>query len=176
MKRKRLLFRVIILLILLCSIGYTLFMNSQSKKGISAQINKPAPNFTLNTLDDKPVSLSDFKGKALLINFWGTWCEPCKREMPLLEDSYQKYKADNFELVTINLRESNFLISSYLERNKLTVPVLLDKSATISKSYDVYNLPVTFFIDEKGVIQRIYEGELTKEALNPWIEELINSN
>lgn len=121
----------------------------------------PASDFTLNDLAGKKVSLSDYKGKPVIINFWATWCIPCIHEMPELEKLYKERKKDGLELLMINVKESIEVVKKYIDKGGYTFRVLLDEDGDVLRKYQVFGLPSTFFIDTKGVVQYLYMGELT---------------
>ena len=118
-----------------------------------------AQDFTLKNLDGKEVSLRQFRGKYLLINFWATWCGPCKVEMPSLEILYSRFKSDKFAMVGIsNDMFGHRVVLPYIKANKLTFPMLLDQRMTVSHKYGVVSLPTTFLIDPQGKIIGVLQG------------------
>jgi len=121
----------------------------------------PAPEFTLNDLEGKKASLSDYKGNPLIINFWATWCIPCIKEMPDLQKLYKERKKDGLELLMINAKESKSVVKKYIEKGGYSFRVLLDENGNVLRKYQVFGLPSTFFIDENGIVQYFYMGELT---------------
>ena len=120
----------------------------------------PAPDFALSDLDGKKVSVSDYKGNPLIINFWATWCIPCIQEMPDLEKLYKERKKDGLELLMINAKESTEVVKKYIEEGGYSFRVLLDENGDVMRKYQVFGLPSTFFIDKKGVVQYYYMGQL----------------
>ena len=112
-----------------------------------------APNFTLKNLEGKEVSLNEFRGKYVLLNFWATWCGPCKIEMPSLETLYQRFKNKNFEMLAIsNDMYGATVVKAFVKANKINFPVLLDQQLKASNKFGVVSLPSTFMIDPKGKI------------------------
>ena len=119
----------------------------------------PAHDFTLKNLDGKEVSLRQFRGKYLLINFWATWCGPCKIEMPSLEILYSRFKSDKFDMLGIsNDMFGGRVVRPYIKANNLTFPMLLDQRMTVSKKYGIVSLPTTFLIDPQGKIIGVLQG------------------
>lgn len=109
-----------------------------------------APDFTLPNLDGEEVSLSDFRGHPVLLNFWASWCGPCRVEMPHLNQVAQEWGKQGLVVLTINAGDSPAKAREFMEDNKLTFPALLDIDGGVSMVYGVYSIPVTFFIDEEG--------------------------
>ena len=118
-----------------------------------------ASNFTLKNLDGKEVSLSQFRGKYLLINFWATWCGPCKIEMPSLEKLYRQFKSDNFDMLGIsNDMFGDRVVRPYIKAKNITFPMLLDQRMIVSRQYGIVSLPTTILIDPQGIIIGILQG------------------
>ena len=112
-----------------------------------------APNFTLKSLDGEEVSLNEFRGKYVLVNFWATWCGPCKIEMPSLEALYQRFKNKNFVLLAIsNDMFGASIVKPFVKANHLNFTILLDQRLKASNAFGVTSLPSTFMIDPKGEI------------------------
>lgn len=114
------------------------------------EIGAPAPDFTLKSQAGDNVKLSELVGNVLLINFWASWCGPCKEEMPLLEEIHQKYKDLGFSVVAINVDENTALAEKFLSTISVTFPVLYDNSAKVSQLYDVDAMPTTVMVDRDG--------------------------
>lgn len=119
----------------------------------------PAPNVTLPTLDGRPFSLADLRGKVVLVNFWATWCVPCQWEMPLMEKLYQAYKARGFVVVAISLdQEGVAVVKPFVQEKKLTYPVLLDTSRQGAKQFGLVGVPATFLVGPDGLVKGITYG------------------
>ncbi len=118
---------------------------------------QPAPNFTLKTADGKEVSLKDFKGKVVLINFWATWCPPCREELPLFEKIYEKYKDKGFVILAINTDPENLKDFMKDFGVKLTFPILIGDDKILDL-YPVRGLPTSFLIDREGKIVKVRLG------------------
>ncbi len=113
-----------------------------------------APDFTLITLDGKNVTLSDYRGKVVFLNFWATWCPPCVREMPSMENLHKAMKNYDFTILAVSIdRKSTYHVRSFIEGKKYSFPVMHDVSKDVAKSYVVSGIPTTFIIDKKGVIE-----------------------
>ena len=113
-----------------------------------------APDFTLMTMDNKKVSLKDFKGKYIFLNFWATWCGPCIDEMPSMERLYQKFKIrKNFEMLAVSIDKAGTdAVKKFMTENKLTFSVLLDRDSEVAGAYGVMGIPSTYLIDTQGFV------------------------
>ncbi|MEL3960277.1 TlpA disulfide reductase family protein [Lysinibacillus endophyticus] len=135
-----------------------------------------APDFTLQNLSGENLTLSDLKGKKVILNFWATWCPPCKEEMPHLQKYYEKYaQKDNVEIVGVNLTytDSNVdNVKKFVESYKLKFPILLMEDEGINEIYQVLTIPSTFMIDSTGRIQKHIVGPLDQDALREHVKEL----
>ncbi|MBI2649710.1 DUF3179 domain-containing protein [Candidatus Woesearchaeota archaeon] len=148
---------------------------TEPKSSLGTAIGDKAPNIILNDLESKPVLLSDYKGKKhLIVNFWATWCPPCKEEMPLFQKLYEENK-DELVILGINLQENPEPIKKFLEEYKITYPILLDPDAEVKKLYNVITQPVTYFINKEGIIVDKKQGPLTPEEINEKVGKLLKS-
>ncbi len=109
-----------------------------------------ATDFTLESLDGKTLSLSAYKGKFVFLNFWATWCLPCRSEMPAMQALYEKLRAKGFVILAVDLAEEAGVVREYMKQNKLTFPVLLDKSGEVGGIYGAQSIPTTYLIDRAG--------------------------
>jgi peroxiredoxin len=117
------------------------------------QLGSPAPDFTLEDLNGTEVSLSDYHGKDIILNFWATWCGYCKMQLPYIEAVYEKYSNSGLTVLAINARESFDQASGYIEEHGFTFPVLLDKNGAVNQMYCVPALPATLFINSDGIVK-----------------------
>lgn len=162
------------LVLLLGWFGYVLLWPNQSAAaGMGVPVGKPAPDFELKTVDGQVYKLSDLKGKPVMLNFFATWCPPCKAEMPLLEETYMEYKEQGFVLLAVNLNESDVAVSSFTQKMGLTFPIVIDKSDTVFRQYDIVPLPTSYFIDKNGIVQGLYKGEIRKPALLDMLKKIL---
>lgn len=140
------------------------------------EVGDKALNFTLLDLDGNPVSLSDFEGQPVIINFWATWCAPCRIEMPELQEAYEAYQDDGLVILAINQDEPADLAREYFEEEMgLTFTALLDDNSAISTAFGIFGLPSTFFIDPEGTVTAIHRGPLTFSQIEGYLEETISS-
>jgi peroxiredoxin len=126
-----------------------------------------APDFSLETLTRNVVRLSDYRGHPVLINFWASWCEPCREEMPALVAAFDEHRGHGFEILAVNLRdqEREKEVRAFVTEFRLPFPVLLDKRGKVRKRYDLIAVPTTVFVDSAGVVRVVHPGPLTAEAL-----------
>jgi thiol-disulfide isomerase/thioredoxin len=120
--------------------------------------NAPAPNFTLNARGGQKLSLSQFKGQVVMINFWATWCGPCRQEMPLLDAMYQKYKRMGFTLIGVNVEPDSKAAEDFLKKVPVSFPIAFDPDSSVSKLYSVQGMPSSVIIDRKGNARVIHRG------------------
>jgi thiol-disulfide isomerase/thioredoxin len=132
-----------------------------------------APDFSLNDMDDKPHALHDYLGKVVLINFWATWCPPCRKEMPALEALYQKLGSESFAVLAVNQWEDADHVFAYTGDLNVfpTFPILFDPESKISEKYGVKGLPTSFLIDKKG--QLVYRAVGGRDFDHAEVERLI---
>ncbi|MBI4303934.1 MAG: TlpA family protein disulfide reductase [Chloroflexi bacterium] len=121
--------------------------------GTPARLGEKAPDFQLKSLDGSSVSLSGLQGSPVLINFWATWCPPCREEMPYLQKIHDKYSSKGLKMLAIDIGESPDKVKDFLASNNLSLPVLLDSRGSVSGRYSVGAIPTTFLIDKNGIIQ-----------------------
>lgn len=114
---------------------------------------KAAPDFTLSTVDGKQVSLQAYRGKVVFLNFWATWCIPCREEMPALERLHQMYqRSQNFAVISIDYKESAEQVKAFFQQHALSFPALLDQSGSVSRDYLVSGMPTTYLIGRDGML------------------------
>lgn len=174
MKKNRLITRTIILLVLLGAVVFTIYSSLQ-KDNTSVGINDSAPNFSLNSLEGTEYELDKLKGKGVLVNFWGTWCKPCKEEMPYMEELYHEYQDQGFEILAVNVSETEVAVKGFVNEYGLTFPVLIDTRSDVLDAFQVSPLPTSFFIDSKGKIVSIKTGTMTKKMIEDEIKKIIPS-
>lgn len=139
---------IFIILILLVISGTAGISNGEKEEKI------PAPDFTLPSLNSKKVSLKDFRGKYIFLNFWATWCGPCIDEMPSMERVYQKFKSKkNFEMLAVSIDKGGAeVVEKFKAENKFTFTVLLDRDSEVAGAYGVMGIPSTYLIDPQGFV------------------------
>lgn len=172
MKKRRLIVRTVILFVLTAAVGYTLYANLTKEQVQKVEIGKLAPDFVLVDMNGEKHQLSDYRGEGVFLNFWATWCKPCEREMPYIDNAYQYYKDKGVKVLTINVGESDVSVNNFIERHNLSFPVMIDKDGQVQTVYGINPLPITFLIDKNGILVRSHTGELTQEKVNQFMEEI----
>jgi peroxiredoxin len=123
-----------------------------------AGIEAPAPQFTLTARGGGELSLSQYHGQVVMINFWASWCGPCRTEMPLLDSIYKKYNKLGFTLLGVNVEPDSKAADDWLRQTPVSFPILFDKDSKVSKLYQVAGMPSTVIIDRTGKVRRLHRG------------------
>jgi peroxiredoxin len=118
----------------------------------------PAPAFTLASRAGQDVSLAQYKGNVVMINFWASWCGPCRQEMPLLESIYKKYNKMGFTMIGVNVEPDSNAANDWLKATPVSFPILYDRDSKVSKLYDVAGMPSTVIIDRTGKLRVLHRG------------------
>lgn len=141
---------------------------------IQAELGALAPDFSLPVLDGQTVRLSEFRGKPVILNFWATWCPPCRAEMPALEEIWQQYGRGDVVVLGVDQGEGTAVVERFINTKvHTTFPILMDQRQTIGDTYFVRSLPTTFFIDPNGFIQEIrVGGPLSLDFLQGQVQRL----
>lgn len=171
-KKKRSIIRGTILGALACAIIYTVYSSATKDKVAVLADGDKAPDFTLVDLDGNTHRLSDYKGQGVFLNFWGTWCEPCKKEMPAMERQYQAYKDLGVQVLAINIAQSEFEVNNFIDQYGLSFPVAIDKTKSVMQAYNVYNLPATILVSPDGTVTKAPTRELTEEEIASYMESI----
>jgi peroxiredoxin len=120
--------------------------------GMAKLPSKPAPGFTLSTLDGQEVSLQQYRGKVIFLNFWATWCIPCREEMPAMEQLHQAFQQQGLAMLAVNLKESPDKVKAFFDQHRLSYTALLDESGSVFRDYTVMGLPTTYLISREGTL------------------------
>jgi cytochrome c biogenesis protein CcmG/thiol:disulfide interchange protein DsbE len=133
-----------------------------------------APDFSLETRDGETMALADLRGQAVLLNFWATWCPPCRAEMPAIQRVYDKYRDQGFTVLAVDVGEGNAQVAAFVDERDLTFPILMDGDGAVSLRYQVRAMPSTFFIDQDGLIREVTLGGPMSEAfIESQVRELL---
>jgi thiol-disulfide isomerase/thioredoxin len=141
-----------LILALLCCIGFTTSANA------ATTTKSPATDFTLKSNSGKNIKLSELRGQVVMINFWASWCGPCRQEMPLLEQLYKKYQPMGFTLLGVNVEENSNDAIKWLKGMEVSFPVLFDNESKVSDLYNVSAMPTTLIIDRDGNMRYYHRG------------------
>jgi peroxiredoxin len=132
-------------------------------------VGSPAPEIILKDLQGHEMKLSDLRGKVVLVNFWATWCKPCKEEMPAMQASYDKLRDRGFVVLAVNELEDTERVIDHVRTHGHTFPVVMDHDNRVANRYGVVGLPVSFLVDRQGIVRERVAGNLLTE---PRIAEL----
>jgi peroxiredoxin len=133
---------------------------------------EPAPDFELRTIDGDLMTLSDLRGSVVWVNFWATWCRPCRRELPDIQLLYDEKHAAGLEVLAINYEESPDIAAEYFDEVGLELPMLLDHEGSVYDQYRLQGLPDSFFVDRDGNVAVIQYGFLTEDRMREVLAEL----
>ncbi len=164
----------VVLLLIIAAIGFIVFVTVTKDKNAGAEVGSKAPDFQLQTTDGRTVSLDDYKGKGLILNFWGTWCEPCRKEMPALSENYDKYKQQNVEVLGIHIKNTPQQVEQFFKglKNEVHIPIAFDNNNEVTDAFGIDPLPTTVVIDKDGKITAIHEGEMTSEMIENYMKSI----
>jgi peroxiredoxin len=135
------------------------------------EIGKPAPSFQLADIEGQSISLSDFQGKPVLINFWAIYCVPCRSELSYIQEVYDEWSEQGLMVLAINIHEDPPSVDRYIQDYNLSFPVLFDLEGKVAERYNIQYIPTTYFIDAEGIIRDIKIGAFRSGAE---IEDLLN--
>ncbi|MFD3448372.1 TlpA disulfide reductase family protein [Microbacteriaceae bacterium 4G12] len=175
-----------IIVLLAVMAGWAIFNTIQKQKApvkqaaadpnitVGTDIGNAAPNFVVKTTQGKEVNLSQYRGKKVILNFWATWCGPCRSEMPAMEKFYQDMKDQGVEILAVNAtatEKSKTNIDAFLKENNYTFPVLLDEKGDVNALYRVAGIPTSYILNEKGIIVIKHVGPMTYENMKEYIQK-----
>jgi len=166
--RSKTVIRAVILAVIFLGIAVAVY-NAFIKDKTVVQVEQEAPDFVLSTLGGDSFQLSALRGKGVVLNFWGTWCQPCKDEMPALEKVYQDFKDQGVTVVGLNIGETDVSVKAFRERYDLHFPIVMDQNKEITQLYGIGPIPTTYFIDQQGIVKKIVIG-------GPMSEQTITDN
>ena len=134
-------------------------------------VGKPAPDFTLQSLDDKPVKLSSMKGSVIVLDLWATWCGPCVHALPNIDQLYKDQSPNGLKVFAINLQEDKNTVKDFVEKKKLALPVLLDTTGDVARAYGANAIPETVIIGKDGTVKKVFVG--TSDEIEAQIRQIV---
>lgn len=171
-KRNRLFFRSSLLLILASAVIFAIYSGLTKETQNTLKVGDEAPNFELIDLNGDRHRLSDYRGQGVFLNFWGTWCAPCKKEMPAMGRQYAVYKDQGVQVLAVNIAEPKLKVSTFAKQYGMTFPTLIDKTKSIMQVYNVKPLPTTLLINPNGKITKIITGEMSEKDIQGYMESI----
>jgi peroxiredoxin len=128
-------------------------------------VGEMAPDFELRRIDGTTVRLSDLRGKVVYVNFWASWCVPCRKELPDIQAIYDEKRGDGLEVLAVNVKDDSDTATAFFSGRNLTLPLLLDRDGSVYDQYKLQGLPDSFFVDRDGRIASLQYGQVTPENI-----------
>ena len=125
---------------------------------VKAEEGALAPDFLLGRLDGSELRLSDLRGQPVVLNFWATWCAPCRKEIPQFVDAYERHRGEGLVIVGVNMQEGKGIVRPYAEDFGMTFPIAIDVDGEVADAYRILGLPTTYFIDREGIVRSVFTG------------------
>lgn len=174
-KQKRRFLRGALLIVLFAAIVYVVYSTFTKDEINILKVGDKAPNFSLVDMNGQVHRLSDYskEGKGVFLNFWGTWCEPCEREMPAMERQYKTYIGQDFEMIAVNIDQTEFEVKKYMNRMGMSFPVVIDRNRSVMDLYNIDPLPTTVLIGPDGKVKQFVKGEMNDQAIEKYIESIL---
>lgn len=174
LKKNRGMMQILVLSAVLVIAGLTIGNSIMNNGEEQVEVGEAAPDFAVVDLKGRVHQLSDYRGQAVIVNFWGTFCKPCVNEMPMMEEYYKKYKDQNLVILGLNLNEPQVTVQSFIREYKITYPILMD-DFSVRDRYNVISYPTTFFIDSEGIIQHKFIGEMNESVFRYRLLNILSS-
>jgi cytochrome c biogenesis protein CcmG, thiol:disulfide interchange protein DsbE len=143
-----------------------------TSSGENVRVGREAPDFQLPDLEGNQIALSDHRGEVVLINFWATWCPPCRVEMPDMEAVYREHRDDGFEILGVDQREPKELVEEFVTERGFSWIFLLDEDFDVSREYSATSIPRSILVDRDGTVAHVWTGTLTRSQLEQQLSNL----
>lgn len=144
----------------------------QTLPGPAPVVGAPAPDFTLTSLEGQPVALSDSAGQVVLLNFWATWCEPCRSEMAVFEQAQQTAGPQGLQVLAVNFDEPQPDVQAFQDELGLSFPLLLDPGAVVQRLYRVIGYPTSYWINREGQVAAVHVGVMSEQQLSDYLTDM----
>ncbi|OGT25367.1 MAG: hypothetical protein A2Z17_04700 [Gammaproteobacteria bacterium RBG_16_66_13] len=141
--------------------------------GPAPKVGSPAPDFTVKLLDGQTVELADYQGEVVWINFWATWCPPCRAEMPDIQEVFETYRDQGLRVIALSIGEQRSDVQGYVDRTGLGFDIGLDSDTAIAARYRVVGIPTHYFVDRDGTLREIRIGALNKKGMEERVRKLL---
>jgi len=171
-KQKRSITRTIILALLAAAIVYMIYATATKDKVDLLKVGDDAPDFVLKDMQGKEHKLSDYKGQGVFLNFWGTWCKPCEKEMPAMDRQYAVYKDQGVQVLAVNIAQTELEVQTFIDSYGLKFPIVIDKSKNVMTQYNIDPLPTTILISPDGKVKEIITGSMTDKQIANFMESI----
>ena len=159
---------------LLAAVVFFMLLVPRTEAESVPQVGTPAPDFVLETLEgDGVVRLSDLAGQPVVINFWATWCPPCRKEMPDFQQVYDEYRQMGLQFYAVNVGESHVAVRDFAERLGVNLPILIDADESAQRAYHILPIPATFFIDRNGIVRGVYQYQMSLPQIEAEVQRLL---
>lgn len=147
-----------------------------SASGPAPRVGEPAPDFEVQGLDGESIRLSDFRGRPVWINFWATWCPPCRAETPDIQEVYEERQSEGLVIIALSIGEDADTVRGYVERTGTTFTMGLDRDTAVSANYRIVGIPTHFFVDRNGVLQDYRIGSMSKKTMDKKVDAILSSS
>jgi peroxiredoxin len=138
-------------------------------------VGDTAVNFTLTDLNNTPITLTQFQGQPIILNFWATWCAPCRIEMPELQAAYEAHQDDGLVILALDYDETPEQVRAFFDEMDLTFTPVIDENGAVARQYGVFNFPTTFFINRAGQVTAVHHGPMTQSQINNYLTNTLNN-
>ncbi|MDR6224827.1 thiol-disulfide oxidoreductase ResA [Desmospora profundinema] len=165
--------RRVLMLVMAGLVGFALYQALAEEK-VGTTVGEQAPDFELQTLDGDTLKLSDLEGKAVLVNFWATWCKPCRDEMPAIQSVYNRYKDQDFVVVGVNIAETPVSVKAFARQLELDFPIVLDRNREVTRLYNIGPIPSSVLLDKDGKVVRKHDGQMVEGQIEGYAREALD--